>query len=209
MKRPALVAGATAALVAASAAAGQPAPTGPVEFTVDPAHSSVQFKVRHLGISTVSGRFTRFAATFAYDPEDPSASWVTATIDASSIDTDHERRDNHLRSEDFLWVDRHPTITFAGRSVERTGENRYRISGDLTIRGVTRPVTVDAVLEGATRGRDGVPIVAWTAETRIERADYGLVWNRLTEVGSFVVGEEVRILLEVEARGPASESAAS
>jgi polyisoprenoid-binding protein YceI len=174
----------------------------PVEYTADVSHSTVGFRVRHLGISWVSGRFTRFAATFVWDPDHPEASWVTATIDAASIDTENGRRDDHLRSEDFLWVERHPTITFASRSVAPDGEGGLSIAGDLTIRGTTRPVVLEATLEGTTTGRGGQPIVAWSAETRIRRQDYDLTWNRVTEVGAFVVGDEVRILLEIEARGP-------
>lgn len=181
----------------------------PVVYEVDPGHSAVQFKVRHMGIATVTGRFARFEATFAYDSGDPAASWVTATLDAASIDTDHERRDTHLRSEDFLWVERHPTITFASRSVEPGEEGRLRILGDLTIRGVSRPVELDAILEGSTLGRGGRRLVAWSAETRIDRKEYGLVWNRLTEAGGFLVGDEVRILLEIEARGPDPAAAGS
>lgn len=187
------------ALVASPDAAEAP---DAVEYTADVAHSTVGFRVRHLGISWVNGRFTRFSSTFTWDPDDPASSRVTATIDAGSIDTGNGRRDDHLRSEDFLWVERHPTIAFASRSVESDGEGGLRIEGDLTIRGVTRPVELEATLEGETTGRGGQPIVSWSAETRIRRQDWGLTWNRVTEVGGFVVGEEVRILLEIEARGP-------
>lgn len=186
-------------LVASPRAAEAP---DPVEYTADVAHSTVGFRVRHLGISWVTGRFTRFAATFAWDPDRPEASWVTATIDAASIDTENGRRDDHLRSEDFLWAERHPTLTFASRSIVPDGEEGLVIEGDLTIRGITRPVVLEATLEGTTTGRGGQPIVAWSAETRIRRQDYDLTWNRVTEVGGFVVGDEVRILLEIEARGP-------
>jgi polyisoprenoid-binding protein YceI len=159
------------------------------------------FKVRHMGVSTVTGRFNRFAATFAYDPDDPSASWVTATIDAASIDTDNERRDNHLRSPDFFAADSYPNLTFQSTGVEEVEDGRLRVAGDLSIRGVTKPVVLDVVLEGTTVGSEGRPIVGWTAETTVNRKEYGLLWNRLTEAGGWVVGDEVRIVLEVEARG--------
>jgi polyisoprenoid-binding protein YceI len=175
-------------------------PPGLVEYEVDPAHTQVQFKVRHMGVSTVTGKFNRFAATFAYDPADPAASWVTATIDAASIDTDNERRDNHLRSADFFAADSYPTLTFQSTRVEPAGAGGLRVAGDLTIRGVTRPVVLDVRLEGAAPGDGGRPITGWTAEAAIDRMDYGLKWNRLTEAGGWVVADEVRIVLEVEAR---------
>jgi polyisoprenoid-binding protein YceI len=159
------------------------------------------FKVRHMGVSTVTGKFNRFAATFAYDPADPESSWLTATIDAASIDTDNDRRDNHLRSADFFAADSYPNLTFQSTRVESAEEGRLRILGDLSIRGVTKPVVLDVVLEGATTGQGGQPIVGWTAETTVNRKDYGLLWNRLTEAGGWVVGDDVRIVLEVEARG--------
>lgn len=178
-----------------------PLPAGLVEYEVDPAHTQVMFKVRHMGVSTVTGRFSRFAATFAWDPEDPGASWVTATIDAASIDTDNDRRDNHLRSPDFFAADSYPTLTFRSTRVEVVEESRLRVAGDLSIRGVTKPVVLDVVLEGATVGGEGQPITGWTAEATINRKDYGLMWNRLTEAGGWVVSDDVRIVLEVEARG--------
>lgn len=178
-----------------------PRTDGLVEYEVDTSHTQVMFKVRHMGVSTVTGKFNRFAATFAYDPADPSSSWVTATIDAASVDTDNDRRDNHLRSADFFAADSYPTLTFQSTRVEQVEVGRLRVSGDLSIRGVTKPVVLDVVLGGATVGQGGQPIVGWTAETTVNRKDYGLMWNRLTEAGGWVVGDEVRIVLEVEARG--------
>jgi polyisoprenoid-binding protein YceI len=189
------------ALPADTIRAQAPMPDGLVEYEVDPSHTQVMFKVRHMGVSTVTGKFNRFAATFAYDPDDPSASWVTATIDAASVDTDNDRRDNHLRSPDFFAADSYPTLTFQSTGVEEVEDGRLRVAGDLSIRGVTRPVVLDVVLEGATVGSEGRPIVGWTAETTVNRKDYGLRWNRLTEAGGWVVGDDVRIVLEVEARG--------
>jgi polyisoprenoid-binding protein YceI len=177
-------------------------PPGLVEYEVDPSHTQIMFKVRHMGVSTVTGRFGRFAATFAWDPEDLAASWVTATIDAASIDTDNDRRDNHLRSPDFFAADSYPTLTFRSTGVEAVDEGRLRVAGDLSIRGVTKPVVLDVILGGTTVGGEGRPITGWTAEATINRKDYGLMWNRLTEAGGWVVADEVRIVLEVEARGP-------
>lgn len=176
-------------------------PAGLVEYEVDPSHTQIMFKVRHMGVSTVTGRFNRFAATFAWDPEDLAASWVTATIDAASIDTDNDRRDNHLRSADFFAADSYPTLTFRSTGVEAVDEGRLRVAGDLSIRGVTKPVVLDVILGGTTVGGEGRPITGWTAEATINRKDYGLMWNRLTEAGGWVVADEVKIVLEVEARG--------
>lgn len=196
---PALLAGCLA-LSAGPADAQSTLPDGLVEYEVDPSHTQVMFKVRHMGISTVTGRFTRFAATLAYDPEDLAASWVTATIDAASIDTDNDRRDNHLRSADFFAADSYPNLTFRSTRVEPAGDGRLRVAGDLSIRGVAKPVVLEVTLEGATVAQGGRPITGWTAEATIDRMDYGLRWNRLTEAGGWVVADEVRILLEVEAR---------
>ena len=189
------------ALSAAPAGAQAPLPDGLVEYEVDPAHTQVMFKVRHMGVSTVTGKFNRFAATFAYDPVDPGSSWVTATIDAASVDTNNDRRDNHLRSADFFAADSYPNLTFQSTRVEPVEEGRFRVSGDLSIRGVTKPVVLDVVLGGATMGQGAQPIIGWTAETTVNRKDYGLMWNRLTEAGGWLVGDDVRIVLEVEARG--------
>jgi polyisoprenoid-binding protein YceI len=188
-------------LWAAPARAQSPLPAGLVEYEVDTSHTQVMFKVRHMGVSTVTGKFNRFAATFAYDPADPESSWVTATIDAASVDTDNDRRDNHLRSADFFAADSYPNLTFQSTRVEQVEDGRLRVLGDLSIRGVTKPVVLDVSLEGATFGQGGQPITGWTAETAVNRKDYGLMWNRLTEAGGWVVGDEVRIVLEVEARG--------
>ena len=185
----------------AAAVASQPRPD-PTLYEVDPEHSSVMFKVRHLGVSTVTGRFNRFAATFWYDPADPGASRVTATIDVASVDTDNERRDNHLRSQDFFWADSFPTMTFESRGVRKTGDDELEVEGDLTIRGVTLPVVLEVEIEGTGTAGQGRPLMGLTAETEINRHDYGLRWNRAVENG-WLVGDDVRILLEVEARGAA------
>jgi polyisoprenoid-binding protein YceI len=192
------------ALATVTVAAAWPRSADPVLYEVDSEHSNVLFKVRHLGVSTVTGRFNRFAASFWYDPADPAATRVTATVDVASVDTDNERRDAHLRSEDFFWADSFPTITFESRSVRRTDEDEFEVAGDLTIRGVTLPVVLEVEIEGTGTTSRG-PIMGLTAETEINRHDYGLSWNRAVE-NVFVVGDEVRIVLELEARGAAPGS---
>jgi polyisoprenoid-binding protein YceI len=192
-------------LVGLVTAAAAPHPVDPVLYEVDTEHSTVQFKVRHMGVGTVTGQFNRFAASFWYDPADPGATRVTATIDVASVDTDNERRDTHLRSEDFFWAERHPTITFESREVRATGDDAFEVAGDLTIRGVTLPVTLEVRIEGAGRTGRGQPIIGLTATGEINRHDYGLRWNRVVETG-WLVGDSVRIILEVEAKGPAVET---
>lgn len=178
-----------------AAAPASPVPTH--KWAADPSHSAVGFRVRHLGISWVNGTFTQWTAELNYDPADPENATVTARIQAASIDTDNERRDNDLRSADYLATDSFPEITFVSTKVERGGEGRLRISGDLTMRGVTRPVVLDAEVGGVlttSRGRR----TAFTATTSIKRQDFGVRFNRIVE-GAQVVGDDVRITIDLEA----------
>jgi polyisoprenoid-binding protein YceI len=154
-------------------------------------------------VSTVTGRFNRFAASFWYDAADPGATRVTATIDVASVDTDNERRDNHLRSEDFFWAEKHPTMTFQSRAVRQTDDDEFEVAGDLTIRGVSKPVVLEVEIEGTGVTDRGEPLVGLSAGTEINRLDYGLRWNRAVETG-WLVGDDVRIVLEIEARGATS-----
>lgn len=199
------VVSAVAGLCLLVAAAPVPAPAvrapraEPVVYVIDSEHSTVQFKVRHLGLATVTGQFNRFAGTFTYDPARPAATTVTATIDVASVDTDNERRDNHLRSEDFFFADSFPTLTFASRRVEKTGDEEFAVHGDLTIRGVTRPVVLEVEIVGTGKTGRGAPALGLSAETEINRKDYGLVWNRVVDSGGWLVGDDIRILLEIEA----------
>lgn len=205
------------ALVALPAAAQAPRPAPapvataaatPEAFALDVSHTNVQFRVKHLGINTVTGRFDRFSGSFTWDSTAPALASVDVTIDAASVDTDVERRDNHLRSEDFFFVERFPTITFRSTNVRRVEGNRYRVLGDLTIRGVTKPVVLDAELTGLLRLQSGAEVAAVSARTTINRFDYGLAWNRFTE-GVANVAPEVEIVLDIEARkaAPAATSA--
>jgi polyisoprenoid-binding protein YceI len=168
-------------------------------WTVDADHSQVGFSVRHMMISNVRGRFASFEVDLELDEADATRSRVTARIDAASIDTRSEQRDGHLRSADFFDVENHPHIVFESRSVEPLGEGRFDVRGDLTIRGVTRPVTVSVREEG--RGQDpwGGHRVAYTAEARIDRKDFGLTWNQALEAGGVLVSDEVKITLELQA----------
>lgn len=168
-------------------------------WTLDTAHTHVGFAVRHMMITTVKGRFADVAGELELDERDITRSSVRATLAAASIETGIEQRDAHLRSGDFLDAEQHPVILFESRRVEQAGEGRLRVVGDLTIRGVTREVVLDAELEG--RGTDpwGGERMGLTASTRIDRTDFGLTWNQALEKGGVLVANEVRITLEVQA----------
>lgn len=168
-------------------------------WQIDPAHTDVGFAVKHLMISTVRGRFAGVKGTIVLDEANPANSSVEAEIDVATIDTRQEQRDAHLRSADFFEVEKYPTMTFRSRRVERLGNDRYRIVGDLTIRDVTREVVLDATDEG--RGRDpwGGDRLAFSATTTIDRRDFGLTWNQALETGGVLVGNEIRISIDVQA----------
>ena len=188
-----------AAAQRASATNATPSAAPADAFIIDAAHSSVTFKVRHLGISTVTGRFTKFSGSFAFDSTAPALADVAVTIDASSVDTDIARRDDDLRSDNFFDVAKYPSLSYAARRIDRVADGRYRVIGDLTIHGVTRPAVLDAELGGVLHLANGTEVAAVHATTTINRFDYGLTWNRLTE-GVANVAPEVQIGLDVEAR---------
>lgn len=166
-------------------------------WTIDAAHSQVEFGVRHMMISTVKGYFPGIEGTIRLG-EDLSGSSVEVTLDAASIDTRNKDRDAHLRSGDFFDVEKFPTLTFRSTSVEGSGDE-ITVVGDLTIRGVTREVTLKA--EELGRGVDpwGNPRVGFQARTSISRKDFGLTWNQALEAGGVLVGDEIRISVEVQA----------
>ena len=167
-------------------------------WTIDAAHTEVGFEVKHLMISRVRGRFGAVTGTIELDAEDPTRSSVTAEIDVTSIDTRQEQRDAHLRSADFFDVENFPSIGFRSSRVERVGD-RYRVTGALTIRGVTREVVLDATDEG--RGRDpwGGERAAFSASLVIDRRDFGLTWNQALETGGVLVANDIRVTLDVQA----------
>ncbi|MFO7320761.1 MAG: YceI family protein [Chloroflexota bacterium] len=168
-------------------------------WKLDPAHSRANFSVRHMMVSTVRGGFDRVSGKLEFDPEHPEKSYVEAVIDAASISTGVEDRDNHLRSADFLDVENYPTITFKSTDVTITGENTADVHGNLTIRGVTKPVTLKVEHVGTAVGMTGARVSGFEARTQINREDFGLTWNVALETGGVLVGKEVRIDLDVEA----------
>lgn len=168
-------------------------------YTIDRAHSNIGFQVRHLGISTVKGTFNEADATIIFAADDLSSLQTEATIQAASIDTDNTDRDDHLRSPDFFEVENHPTITFMSREVMANGDGTFALVGDLTMRGVTKEVTLDGEYLGYAKDPWGNEKIGLTAEGVINRKDFGLEWNQVLETGGLLVGEEVTIVLEVQA----------
>lgn len=168
-------------------------------WVIDQAHSSVEFAVKHMVFTTVRGRFTKYEVDLDFDEANPERSKVEARIDAASIDTRNADRDAHLRSADFFHAEQSSLLTFKSRGVEKAGEGAYRIVGDLTLRDVTREVVLDATFAGTGKNPWGMRVAGFSAETKINRKDFGLTWNAQLETGGVLVGDEVKILLEVEA----------
>lgn len=167
-------------------------------WTLDPTHSAVEFAVRHLMVSTVRGRFTNFDVNFEGDPNDLANAKVKVTIDASTIETHNADRDNHLRSADFFDVEKYPNITFESRSVTATGEGTYDLVGDLTIRDVTKSVTLKLEFGGVVKDPWGAQRAGFSAEGKVNRKDFGLTWNVGLEAGGVLVGDDVKLSIEVE-----------
>ena len=171
----------------------------PTIWQIDPAHSLVEFAVKHMMFTTVKGRFGGVHGTIVDDAADPSRSSVEVELDAASIDTREEKRDAHLRSPDFLDVESYPTITFKSSRVEHAGPDRLRVIGDLTIHGTTREVVLNTTINGQGTNPFGQEVAGFTGETTINRRDFGLNWNMALEAGGVLVGDTVKILLEIEA----------
>jgi len=168
-------------------------------WQIDPAHSSVQFSIRHMMISNVHGQFTKVSGTVRGDESNPTHAQVEATIDTTSIDTHEPKRDDHLRSPDFLDVEKFPTMTFKSKKIEKGDDGRYKVTGDLTLHGVTREVVLD--VDGPTAaqkdGRGNVHAGA-SATAKLDRRDFGIVWNKALDAGGVTVGNEVAITIDVE-----------
>jgi polyisoprenoid-binding protein YceI len=172
------------------------APAASNVWRIDRGHSELTFSIRHM-VSRVRGQFNSWSGTITGDLNDWESAEVNVSIDANSIDTNHERRDADLRGKDHFEVETYPTITFRSTKIERTGE-RLRMTGDLTMRGVTRPVVLEGQLTGTAQDR-GRTRVGFEASTTINRKDFGLVWNRAVEAGGWLIGDEVKIDISVAA----------
>ncbi|MGH7925781.1 MAG: YceI family protein [Candidatus Binatus sp.] len=169
-------------------------------WQIDPAHTNVVFTVRHMMISNVKGQFQKTSGTINANGNDPASAKIDGTIDASSIDTRVEKRDLHLKSPDFLDVAKYPTITFKSTKVEAAGPNKWKVTGDLTLHGVTKPVVLDVEGSGAPiTDPMGNTRAGASATTNIKRSDFGLTWNKALEAGGVMVGDEVAISIDLEA----------
>lgn len=169
-------------------------------YNIDPAHSSAHFVVRHMMITNIRGGFSSVQGSIQYDPQNPTETRIDVVIDASKISTLDEQRDAHLKSPDFLDVEQHPTITFQSKKIVPAGDGEWEIAGDLTIHGVTKEVVLKA--EGPTpEGKDpfGNTRIGASASTKIKRSDFGLKWNAALETGGVLVGDDLKIELEISA----------
>ncbi len=165
-------------------------------WTIDSAHSNVEFAVKHMMVSTVKGRFHGVEGTFAIDEAQPERSSITASIDVASVDTGVEQRDEHLRSDDFFNAERFPKLAFQSTRIEQDGD-AWKMTGDLTIRDVTRSVVFDVEFDGRGVDAYGKDRAGFSAQTKISRKDFGVHWNGLIETGGVVVGDTVRISLNI------------
>ena len=167
-------------------------------WTVDPSHSNVEFAVKHLMISTVKGRFGDVKGTVQYNEANPAQSRVEIEIGIHSIDTRTEQRDQHLRSPDFFDVEKFPTMRFVSRRIEGDPNGEFKLIGDLTIRDQTREIVLDAEFQGRNRDPWGGERMGFEAKGKLNRKDFGLHWNQALESGGWLVGEDLKLTIEVE-----------
>jgi polyisoprenoid-binding protein YceI len=168
-------------------------------YTIDPGHTSIGFVARHAMVTKVHGNFTDFDGSISIDAEDPSNSSAQVTVRTFSVDTRNAARDKHLRSSDFFDMALHPLITFVSTAIDRIGTTDFRMTGDLTIKGVIRPVTVDVEFLGAATDPSGNERIGFTGRTTVNRTDWGLNWNAALEAGGVLVSDKVTIELDVSA----------
>jgi polyisoprenoid-binding protein YceI len=167
-------------------------------YTIDKQHSEATFQVRHL-VTRVRGRFSDFSGTIEHNAQQPEISSVTFTVNAASIDTSTPDRDAHLRSEDFFFVEKHPQITFVSSKITSKGDGEFDVQGTLTIRGVAKEITLPVTYLGDAKDPWGQSRIGFEAEITLNRKDFGLIWNAALETGGFLVGDEVKISLSIQA----------
>lgn len=167
-------------------------------YKIDAAHSEISFKVKHLMISTVTGKFDKFDATVIAENEDFTDASISFEADVNSINTGNEQRDGHLKGEDFFAADQFPKITFVSNKIEKKGEGEYAVTGDFTVRGVTKPVTLNVEHAGTVVDPYGQTKAGFEATGKINRKDFGLNWSAVTEAGGIVVSDEVKLILNVQ-----------
>ncbi|HLI44844.1 MAG TPA: YceI family protein [Acidimicrobiales bacterium] len=179
------------------------------DYTIDPAHTRLGFVARHAMVTKVRGQFTSFEGTIHADAEEPSRSSVSVTIDVASVDTGNEMRDNHLRTNDFFDIEHYPTITFTSTAIRQTAPTTFEVTGDLTIRGVTRSVTFELELTGAVKDPFGNDRIGFEGSLVVNRKDFGVNWNAPLEAGGVLVSEKVTLELDVAAIRAKAEQAES
>jgi len=167
-------------------------------WVIDSAHSEINFSARHMMISTVRGRFEKFSGTVNFDEAEPARTTVDVQIEAASVNTKEAQRDGHLKSPDFFDAEKYPHLTFKSKRVEVKDSHHAKLYGDLTIRDVTKPVVLDVEYAGQAKSPWGTFSAGFSAQTKINREDWGLTWNQALETGGVLVGKEVTISIEVE-----------
>ena len=176
------------------------APVLAATWQIDPAHSNVSFSVRHMMVSNVRGEFTKVSGTVEGDEKTPAQAVITATIDATSINTREAKRDDHLKSPDFLDVAKYPTIIFKSKKIEPSGSGQFKVTGDLTLHGVTKEVVLDVSdVTAPIKDPMGKTRAGAQASTKIDRKDFGINWSKVIDGGGLMVGDEVAISVDVEA----------
>ncbi len=173
------------------------------DWALDPAHTTAQFSVRHMMVTTVRGQFDKVSGNVTLDDKDATHSSIEVKIDARSINTREPKRDAHLRSPDFFDVDKTPDITFKSTKLEKAGKNKFKVTGDLTMRGVTHPVVLQVVLTDTIKNPWGQLVRGVSAEGKLNRKDWGLSWNKALETGGLLVGEEVQLQIDTELQAKA------
>ncbi len=167
-------------------------------WKIDPAHSEVKFKVKHLIVSTVTGKFNKFEAKIESPEDDFENAKVTFSADVASIDTGNEQRDGHLKSADFFDTEKYPEITFISKSFKKVSEGNYKLTGDFTMKGVTKEISLDVEYNGRSRGFDNLEVAGFEITGKVNRFDFGLEWNAMTEAGGIVVGPDVKLEIFAE-----------
>jgi polyisoprenoid-binding protein YceI len=170
-----------------------------MKLAIDPVHSTAEFSVKHFMISTVKGRFQQLSGTIEFDEKNLANSSVEATIQTASISTDNEQRDGHLRSAEFLDVEKFPTLEFKSTKVEADGEGEYKVTGNLSLHGITKEVVLNVEYSGQAKSPFGDTRAGFSAKTSLSRKDYGIVWNAPLETGGVALGDKININLEIEA----------
>ncbi|WP_419960102.1 YceI family protein [Psychrobacillus sp. BM2] len=168
------------------------------KFNLDAAHSTIDFSVKHMMVSKVKGSFTNFTADLDGNAEDLTGATISFDIDVKSINSNNEDRDNHLRSGDFFDIETYPSIKFVATDIKKKDDGEYDVTGDLTIKDVTKPVTFDVEYGGKGTNPWGQEVVAFSADTKVNRKEFGLTWNQALETGGVLVGEDIKITVELE-----------